>query len=214
PPAQDHGRVGRRGGRGRAGRGVCRDGREGRRGNLLAALGGLGGLGLACRVAGHAGLTRSLLGADAGREQQPADPGADRGPDDQPERGRAPLIPHPSRHPPGGRTLACVGLYAAAMVSSWGVGSERGINVKITAIKNLFMRVARQNWYWVEVETDAGVVGLGEASLEGRELTVAAAVDELSRYLVGQDPGQIEHHWQRLHRHGFWRGGVVLNSAI
>jgi galactonate dehydratase len=86
--------------------------------------------------------------------------------------------------------------------------------VKISAIKNLFMRVARQTWHWVEVETDAGIVGVGEASLEGRELTVAAAVDELSRYLVGQDPGQIEHHWQRLHRHGFWRGGVVLNSAI
>jgi galactonate dehydratase len=86
--------------------------------------------------------------------------------------------------------------------------------VKITAIKNLFMKVARQNWHWVKVETDAGIVGVGEASLEGRELTVAAAVDELARYLVGEDPGAIEHHWQRLHRHGFWRGGVVLNSAI
>ena len=86
--------------------------------------------------------------------------------------------------------------------------------MKITAINNLFMRVERQNWHFVEVETDEGVVGLGEASLEGRERTVAAAVDDLARALIGHDPGPIEHHWQRLHRHGFWRGGVVLTSAI
>ena len=86
--------------------------------------------------------------------------------------------------------------------------------MKITAINNLFMRVERQNWHFVEVETDEGVSGLGEASLEGRERTVAAAVDDLARAMIGHDPGPIEHHWQRLHRHGFWRGGVVLTSAI
>ncbi len=76
------------------------------------------------------------------------------------------------------------------------------------------MRVARQNWHFVEIETDAGLTGVGEASLEWRERTVAAAVDELAALLIGQDPTPIEHHWQRLHRHGFWRGGVVLTSAI
>jgi galactonate dehydratase len=86
--------------------------------------------------------------------------------------------------------------------------------MKITAINNLFMRVERQNWHFVEVETDEGVSGLGEASLEGREQTVAAAVDDLARAMIGHDPGPIEHHWQRLHRHGFWRGGVVLTSAL
>lgn len=86
--------------------------------------------------------------------------------------------------------------------------------MKITAIRNRLMRVERQNWHFVEVETDEGLVGLGEASLEWRERAVAAAVDELSRLLVGQDPTLIEHHWQRMHRHGFWRGGVVFGSAI
>jgi galactonate dehydratase len=76
------------------------------------------------------------------------------------------------------------------------------------------MRVERQNWHFVEVETDAGLVGIGEASLEWRERAVAAAVDELSRLLIGQDPNLVEHHWQRMHRHGFWRGGVVLGSAM
>jgi len=41
-----------------------------------------------------------------------------------------------------------------------------------------------------------------------------AAVDELAPLLVGEDPNTIEHHWQRLHRHGFSRGGVILTSAI
>ena len=86
--------------------------------------------------------------------------------------------------------------------------------MKITAIDNLLMRVERQNWHFVEVRTDEGITGWGEASLEGRERTVAAAVDDLARSLIGEEPDPIEHHWQRLHRHGFWRGGVVLMSAL
>jgi galactonate dehydratase len=86
--------------------------------------------------------------------------------------------------------------------------------MKIVSIENQLMRVERQNWHFVKVTTDEGLVGVGEASLEGRERTVATAVEELSRYLIGEDPGPIEHHWQRLNRHGFWRGGVILNSAI
>ena len=86
--------------------------------------------------------------------------------------------------------------------------------MKITAVRNRLMRVERQNWHFVEVETDEGLVGVGEASVEWRERAVAAAVDELSRMLIGEDPNLIEHHWQRMHRHGFWRGGVILGSAI
>ena len=94
------------------------------------------------------------------------------------------------------------------------VRSQPEVAMKITAVRNLLMRVERQNWHFVEVETDDGLVGIGEASLEWRERAVAAAVDELSRLLIGEDPNLIEHHWQRMHRHGFWRGGVILGSAI
>src|SRR4051794_33814388 len=76
------------------------------------------------------------------------------------------------------------------------------------------MRIERQNWHFVKISTDEGIHGYGEASVEGREKTVASAVDEFGRYLLGEDPTPIEHHWQRLHRHGFWRGGIILNSAI
>lgn len=74
--------------------------------------------------------------------------------------------------------------------------------------------VERQNWLFVFVETDAGITGVGEASLEGLERTVDAAVHELGRYLIDQNPQRIVHHWQSMFRHNFWRGGVILNSAM
>jgi galactonate dehydratase len=71
-----------------------------------------------------------------------------------------------------------------------------------------------RNWVFVKVMTDAGLHGWGEATLEGKEQTVATCVRELGEALIGQDPLPVEHHWQALYRHGFWRGGVVLNSAL
>ena len=72
--------------------------------------------------------------------------------------------------------------------------------MQITAIRNRFMRVPRQNWHFVEIETDNGIVGVGEASLEWRERAVAAAVDEdWRRSSSGEDPNLIEHHWQRIY---------------
>ena len=86
--------------------------------------------------------------------------------------------------------------------------------VKITKISTSLMRVERQNWLFVTIETDEGIAGIGEASLEGRERTVETAIQEYGRYLLGQDPRRITHHWQAMYRHGFWRGGVVLNTAL
>ncbi|MBM3458060.1 MAG: galactonate dehydratase [Armatimonadetes bacterium] len=86
--------------------------------------------------------------------------------------------------------------------------------MKITAIRPFLMRAVERNWLFVKVETDAGLYGWGEASLELKERTVAQALLDLEPFLLGQDPTRIEHCWQILHRHGFWRGGVVLNSAL
>jgi L-alanine-DL-glutamate epimerase-like enolase superfamily enzyme len=49
----------------------------------------------------------------------------------------------------------------------------------ITAVRKRLMPVPRQNWHFVEVDTDAGLTGVSAASLEGRERAVAAAVDDL-----------------------------------
>jgi galactonate dehydratase len=86
--------------------------------------------------------------------------------------------------------------------------------MKITAVRPYTMRAVERNWLFVKVETDEGLHGWGEASLELKELTVAQAIRDLEPFLLGQDPTRIEHLWQTLHRQGFWRGGVVLNSAL
>lgn len=86
--------------------------------------------------------------------------------------------------------------------------------MKITRIETLLAFGGRQTWVFVQVETDVGITGVGEASLEGKEKAVCAAVEDLSRHIIGRDPTRIEHNWQIMYRHGFWRGGVVLNTAI
>lgn len=69
-------------------------------------------------------------------------------------------------------------------------------------------------WCFLKIETDEGITGWGEPVLEGRAHTVAAAVEELSDYLIGKDPRYIEDHWTVMYRGGFYRGGGVHMSAI
>jgi galactonate dehydratase len=70
-------------------------------------------------------------------------------------------------------------------------------------------------WLFLKVETDSGIVGWGEPVLEGRAQTATTAVRELlENYLVGEDPAEIERHWQQMYRGGFYRGGPILMSAL
>lgn len=67
---------------------------------------------------------------------------------------------------------------------------------------------------FVKIETDAGVVGWGEATLEGKAASAMQAVHDFEYAIVGQDPMQVEHHWQSMYVHAFYRSGPVLASAI
>ncbi len=67
---------------------------------------------------------------------------------------------------------------------------------------------------FLKMYTDAGIVGLGEGTVEGRVATVMTAIKELEPYLIGKDPRQVAHHWQAIYRQEFYRGGVVLTSAL
>ena len=69
-------------------------------------------------------------------------------------------------------------------------------------------------WCFLRIDTDAGLSGWGEPVVEGRAHTVAAAVEELSDYLIGKDPHHIEDLWSVMYRAGFYRGGPILMSAI
>ena len=83
--------------------------------------------------------------------------------------------------------------------------------MKITRLETMFVK---PRWLFLKMHTDEGLVGWGEPIVEGWSRTVAACVQEMGRYLVGQDPRRIEHHWQALYRGAFYRGGPVLVSAL
>ncbi len=83
--------------------------------------------------------------------------------------------------------------------------------MKITGFKTW---IVPPRWLFLKIETDEGISGWGEPVLEGKAETVRAAVDELSDFLIGKDPLQIEDHWQVMYRGGFYRGGGILMSAI
>ena len=83
--------------------------------------------------------------------------------------------------------------------------------MKIKEINTYFVR---PRWGFVEIITDQGLSGWGEAVLEGHAGTVLACVHEMEDYLIGADPAHIEDIWTVLYRAGFYRGGGVLMSAI
>ena len=89
--------------------------------------------------------------------------------------------------------------------------------MKITSIKavpasNLTTDEGTRNYVYVKVETDAGITGWGEATCG--PLAVATMVDEFGQALVGEDPMEIEKHWQMLYHYFHVRGGVIQMAAI
>ncbi len=72
----------------------------------------------------------------------------------------------------------------------------------------------KPRWLLLRLETDDGITGWGEPIVEGRAGTTETAVHELSKYVIGRDPRDVEDLWQTLYRGGFYRGGPVLTSAI
>lgn len=86
--------------------------------------------------------------------------------------------------------------------------------MKITDIKTFICHAYRTNWVFVKVLTDDGIHGVGEATLEYRELTVQQAIHELARNLLGKNPHNIEAFWHNAYRDAYWRGGPVLMSAL
>jgi len=87
--------------------------------------------------------------------------------------------------------------------------------VKITDLKITPVSAGAHTPYvFVQVLTDAGVTGLGEATLEYKPEATMGALKDLRDFLVGKDPTMIEHLGQAIYRLSFYRGGPVLNSAM
>jgi mannonate dehydratase len=72
-----------------------------------------------------------------------------------------------------------------------------------------------RNFVTLKVYTDEGIYGLGDGTLNGRELPVASYLtDHVIPCLIGRDPFQTEDIWQYLYRGAYWRKGPVTMSAI
>ncbi|RSH91347.1 hypothetical protein EHS25_009646 [Saitozyma podzolica] len=81
-------------------------------------------------------------------------------------------------------------------------------------IKTIENFSVRPRWLFVRIETEGGVVGWGEATLEGHTEAVQGSLRDIARRLKGWDAMNIEDIYTYLYRHRFYRGGEVLMSAI
>lgn len=80
--------------------------------------------------------------------------------------------------------------------------------MKITRVTPVFA----DRYLYVSIETDAGIVGIGESGAWGHHEASATAIEKFSTYLVGKDPGPIEHHWNVMHRFGHFRGAAICGA--
>lgn len=86
--------------------------------------------------------------------------------------------------------------------------------MKITDVKTYIAGNPWKNWVFTRVETDEGVHGIGEATLNGFAKTVEAAIGELKRFVIGTDPFDVENHTLRLFRDVYSDGGQIQGAAL
>ncbi|MDX1984279.1 MAG: galactonate dehydratase [Bryobacteraceae bacterium] len=93
------------------------------------------------------------------------------------------------------------------------VGSKfRITNVKVFGVS--LTPDSDRPYVFVKLETNQGLVGWGEGTLEGKAAAVMACVEDFKEFLIGADPMQVEHIWQSMYVHSFYRAGPVIGSAI
>jgi len=133
---------------------------------------------------------------------------------------------HPEHLTPTRRNLLRAGGAAAlasclldkvgAAASSFADSSPRGLPpLKITDVR-VIVTCPDRNYVLVKILTsEPGLYGVGDATLNGRELAVAADLEQhIAPLLIGRDPEQIEDTWQYLYRGPYWRGGPVQMTAL
>src|SRR5947209_14285896 len=89
--------------------------------------------------------------------------------------------------------------------------------LKITGLKVFGVSLTPKSdrpYVFVKLETNQGLIGWGEGTLEGKAGAVMACVNDFRDFLIGADPMQVEHIWQSMYVHSFYRAGPVIGSAI
>lgn len=80
--------------------------------------------------------------------------------------------------------------------------------MKITRVEPLSV----DRFLFVKIYTDAGITGIGESGAWGFLEASKAAIQKFGRYLVGEDPLRIEHHWQYMYRFAHFRGAAIMGA--
>jgi galactonate dehydratase len=81
--------------------------------------------------------------------------------------------------------------------------------MRIDKIESFFIG----NGYVIRIHTDTGISGVGQTACWGYPEAVDSIINTFKKYLIGQNPMRIEHHWQYLYRMGPFRG-TALSGAI
>ena len=93
-----------------------------------------------------------------------------------------------------------------------------GSKVRITNVKTIGVTIPGappdRPYVFVKLETNNGLVGWGEGTLEGKANAVIACINDFRDFLIGADPMPVEHHWQSMYVQSFYRSGPVMGSAI
>lgn len=86
--------------------------------------------------------------------------------------------------------------------------------MKITDIKTYTVFAFRTNYIFIKIETDTGISGIGEGTLEYKEHALLGAIEDIRQTLIGKDPRNIVAINSELYRDSYWRIGPVLQSAL
>jgi len=103
---------------------------------------------------------------------------------------------------------------AAAPLLQTGVPAAGRPAIKITDIKSYLVGVGGRNLVFVKVETDQGIHGIGEAYSCGPDEATVKVIEDFKRWLVGQDPRNIEYLWATMYNFTRFPGGLVVNAAM
>src|ERR1700746_1177968 len=69
-------------------------------------------------------------------------------------------------------------------------------------------------YVFCKLETNQGLIGWGEGTLEGKAGATMACIEDFRDFVIGADPMQVEHIWQSMYVHSFYRAGPVIGSAM
>ncbi len=86
--------------------------------------------------------------------------------------------------------------------------------MKVVDVQAAVVDGAWRNWVFVLLQSDEGLTGFGECTLEGREQAVVGVIQDFRRHLVGEPAANIRRLCRQVTRGGYWESGPVISSGV